>query len=208
MGTVSTAPRVNTTGDRTAVPASFPHVSRIQPPFRPILEVTPEYSKVPMERAFNWGEAFARTENGEWYLVAFRSKHRADADHDFLTWLDERASSAASRHPGFMYYFIGAPMDDGSCLSFCLWHSRDEAVAAASDPEHQEAMILGLPCFDHYRLERYLVRKHDGHVSIQVLEAPRSSPFGESGAVGMSDAGARSGSHDVPVAYLHGSGAA
>lgn len=154
--------------------ASCPHISRIQPPYRTIREVTPEYSRAPIDRAFNWDEAFARVESGEWYLVAFRSKHRADADHAYLTWLDERASTAASRHPGFMYYFIGTPMADGACLSFCLWHSRREAVAAANDPVHQEAMVLGLPCFEHYRLERYEVRKSEGRITFHPLDTTPS----------------------------------
>jgi len=159
------------------VPA-IPHVSGIRSPYRPIIEITADYSRLPIGEGFGWHEAFAMIDCGEWYLVAFRSQHRADADHDYLAWLDERAASAASRRPGFMYYFIGTPLADGCCLSFCLWRSREEAVAAADDPEHREAMVKGLPCFEHYLLERYRVTKKDGALSFLPLapHAPLTTP--------------------------------
>jgi hypothetical protein len=155
-----------------------PHISRIAPPFRAILEIDPAYSELPIEEGFNWIEAFAEVGDGEWYLVAFRSKHAPYADDAYLTWLDERASTAASRHPGFMYYFIGTPRPNGNCLSFCLWRTREEAVAAVADPEHRAAMELGLPFFAHYLLERYQVVKQDGVLSFYALEA---SPSGARG---------------------------
>ena len=151
-----------------------PHISRIRPPYRPIVEIDAEYSRLPIEAGFNWHEAFADVDGGEWYLVVFRSWHRADADHAYLTWLDERASRAASQHPGFLYYFIGTPRADGSCLSFCVWHSRQDAIVAAADPEHREAMANGLPCFAHYRLERYDVIKR--HEELTFLPLPSSAP--------------------------------
>lgn len=155
-----------------------PHVSCIIPPFRPIVECDPAYSELPIEAGFNWVEAFAQVGDGEWYLVAFRSKHAPDADDAYLTWLDERASGAASLHPGFMYYFIGTPRPNGNCLSFCLWRSRQEAVAATSDPEHRATMELGLPFFAHYRLERYQVAKRDGVLTFRALEASVSGAQG------------------------------
>jgi hypothetical protein len=150
-----------------------PHVSRIQPTYRTVVETTPECSRLPIADGFTWDEAFADVARGEWYLVVFRSKHRAGADHAYLTQLDERASHAASRHPGFLYYFIGTPLADGSCLSFCLWHSRHDAVAAAADPAHREAMVKGLPFFAHYQLERYQLVKEHGELAILPLPAPR-----------------------------------
>lgn len=147
---------------------AIPHVSRIRPPYRPIVEIDADYSRLPIDVGFNWNEAFAAVDRGAWYLVAFRSRHRADADHAFLTRLDERASAAASRHPGFLYYFVGTPQAEGHCLSFCLWRSRHAAVAAA-DPAHREAMLLGLPCFEHYRLERYRLTKRDGALAFRPL---------------------------------------
>ena len=152
--------------------AVTPHVSRICAPYKPIVEINADYSRLPIDAGFNWTDAFAEIECGEWYLVVFRSQHRTDADHAHLTWLDERASRAASQHPGFLYYFIGTPRADGCCLSFCLWHSRQDAVAAAADPEHQEAMVKGLPFFEHYQLERYRVLKRAGQFSILPWRQP------------------------------------
>ncbi len=149
---------------------AIPHVSRIRAPYRPIVEINARYSRLPIAEGFNWDTAFAEIAGGEWYLVAFRSKHRADADDAYLTWLDERASRAASRYPGFMYYFIGTPRADGCCLSFCRWRSRPDAVAAAADPEHREAMVNGLPFFEHYLLERYRVLKQGGALSFLPLD--------------------------------------
>lgn len=159
-------------------PSGVPHISRISAPFRPILECDPAYSEVPIEDGFNWVEAFAQVDDGEWYLVAFRSRHAPYADDAYLTWLDERASTAASRHPGFMYYFIGTPRPNGNCLSFCLWRTRQEAVAAVADPEHRAAMELGLPFFAHYILERYQVVKRDGVLSFNALEPSPSAARG------------------------------
>lgn len=153
-----------------------PHISGISPPFRPIIDVDPAYSELPIEAGFNWVDAFALVDDGDWYLVAFRSKHAPGVDDAYLTWLDERASGAASRRPGFMYYFIGTPRPDGHCLSFCLWQTRHDAVAAAADPEHRAAMELGLPFFAHYRLERYQIQKRDGalrFLSLPAAESPR-----------------------------------
>ncbi len=77
-----------------------------------------------------------------------------------------------------MYYFIGTPLADGSCPSFCLWRSRPDAVVAAADPEHREAMVKGLPCFEHYLRERYEVAKRDGARSFLslALHPPSTSP--------------------------------
>ena len=88
---------------------TVPHISRIASPLRPIREIDAAYSELSIEAGFNWVEAFALVDDGDWCLVAFRSKHAPYADDAYLTWLDERASTAASRHPGFMYYFIGTP---------------------------------------------------------------------------------------------------
>ncbi len=148
---------------------ALPHVFRIRPPFRQILEVAADYCRLPVADGFSWGEAFAEGEDGEWYLVAFRSKHATDADEARLTWLDEQASAAASRHPGFLYYFIGTPLPDGGCLSFCLWESPADARAAADDPAHRLAMEEGLPAFAYYRLERFRLRKEGGVLAFHDL---------------------------------------
>jgi hypothetical protein len=131
--------------------------------------VDPAYSLLPVERGFNWNDAFADVDAGKWYLVVFRSKHRAYADEGYLAWLDREASKAAMRTPGFMYYFMGVPMKDGHCLSFCLWQTQEAARIASADPAHREAMICGLPSFEYYDLERYHVRKSHGLITFERL---------------------------------------
>ncbi len=147
----------------------MPHVSRIRPPYRPIVEVDPCHSRLPIADGFNRDDALATIAHGEWYLVAFRSRHRPGGDDAFVAWLDGRPSRAASRLPGFIYDSVGSPLVDGSCLSYCLWRSQQDAVAAADDPTHREAKASGLRFFAEYRLERYRVVKQDGVISFRPL---------------------------------------
>ena len=51
-----------------------PHVSRICAPYKPIVEIDADYSRLPIDAGFNWSEAFADIDWGEWYLVVFRSQ--------------------------------------------------------------------------------------------------------------------------------------
>ena len=83
--------------------------------------VSEDYACLPVVDAFNWGEAAGGLGDGEWYLVAFRSIRRADADEARLYEFDERAHQEAAAAPGFVHYFKGPAAGDGSCLSFCLW---------------------------------------------------------------------------------------
>src|SRR5436189_4110971 len=100
------------------------------------------YATMPIATAFNWDEAMADLGDGEWYLVAFRSVRRADADEEKLTLFDELAHQEAASAPGFVHYFKGPAGSDGSCLSFCLWQTRADARAAAGRPDHVRAVSL------------------------------------------------------------------
>lgn len=133
------------------------------------MPVDPHYMLLPIPQGFNWDDCFAAVESGHWYLVVFRSKHRAEADEDLLTALDNAASESARELPGFLYYFIGTPLHSGECLSFCLWTSREEAVLASAQPAHREAMTKGIPFYEYYTLERYDVLKSEGNVSFTRL---------------------------------------
>jgi len=118
-----------------------------------------DYMLLPIEQGFNWTEYFANTESGQWYLVAFRSKHAADADEALLTRLDDAASAAARETPGFIFYFIGTPKPTGECLSFCLWDSQFNARAGSARSEHRTAIEQGMSAFEYYTLERHIIRK-------------------------------------------------
>ena len=132
--------------------------------------VTDSYMLVPIEEGFSWQTCFECAGEGEWYLVAFRSKHRADADEAFLTWLDDNATRAAQATPGFLHYFTGVPIQSGECLSFCLWENRAAAVAGSSHRAHGVAKEQGLSNYEYYRLERYYIRKTAGELTFTPLE--------------------------------------
>ena len=74
---------------------------------------------------------------------------------------DERAQESARYSPGFLYYFMGTPLADGSCMSFCLWNSQREAQIAARHLAHQEAQSLAETMYEVFALERHIVRKAD-----------------------------------------------
>lgn len=134
------------------------------------IPITDWYMLVPIEEGFSWQTCFERIDGGEWYLVAFRSKHRADADEAFLTLLDDNATRAAQTTPGFLHYFTGEPIQTGECLSFCLWENREAAVAGASHRAHGVAKEFGLTNYEYYRLERYYIRKTSGKLTFTPLE--------------------------------------
>jgi hypothetical protein len=119
------------------------------------------YMLLPIEQGFNWEECLQMFASGQWYLVVFRSKHRAGADEALLTELDNAASASARDLPGFLYYFIGTPLASGECLSFCLWNSQQEAALASAQPAHREAVMKGIESYEYYTLERYDVFKQD-----------------------------------------------
>ncbi|MFZ4816126.1 MAG: hypothetical protein ACOYL5_16440 [Phototrophicaceae bacterium] len=131
--------------------------------------LTPCYMIEAVETSFNWDDIFANTDSGQWYLVAFRSKHSANADEERLEWLDAQARHAASESDGFLFYFMGVPLATGECLSFCLWNSKAEAAAASAKPGHRMAVQEGLIYFEYYTLEQYNVFKQGGQVIFQPL---------------------------------------
>jgi hypothetical protein len=129
------------------------------PDLRPVGE---DYAILPIAAAFNWDEAARALPDGEWYLVAFRSIRRDDADEAKLERYDDIAHREAAASPGFIHYFKGPKASDGSCLSFCLWSSRADARAAASKPAHVEAVSLIDEMYALYTLEFHRVRREAG----------------------------------------------
>ncbi len=117
------------------------------------------YMTLPIQDGFNWTESFTDFTSGEWYLVVFRSRYRADTDYQTLTERDERAHAEARQSAGFLYYFMGTPDEDGHCLSFCLWENQHMAQLASRRPKHQEALQLVASAYEYYHLERYFVTK-------------------------------------------------
>jgi len=120
------------------------------------------YATMPIAAAFNWDEATADLGDGEWYLVAFRSVRRPDADEARLELFDELAHHEAAGAPGFVHYFKGPKATDDSCLSFCLWQSRADARVAAAGPAHVRAVSLIDEMYALYALEFHRVRREAG----------------------------------------------
>ena len=111
------------------------------------------YARSPVAEAFDWRAAGEALGEGEWYMVAFRSVRRPEADDAVLTAYDERAHAEAAASDGYVHYFKGPLASDGTCLSFCIWTSRAAARAAAGKPLHAEAAALVGRMYAHYTLE-------------------------------------------------------
>ncbi len=138
--------------------------------------ISKAYARLPVADAFDWGAAGEALGTGEWYMVAFRSVRRSDADEGMLTESDERAHDEASRSDGYIHYFKGPLADDGTCLSFCIWSSRAAARAAAGKPLHAEAASLVAEMYERYTLEFLrLGRTTDGPLTFEPYDAPSSA---------------------------------
>ena len=124
--------------------------------------ISDAYASMPIAFAFDWTDVAAHLGDGEWYMVAFRSIRRIDANDARLCAYDERAHLEAAAAPGFVFYFRGPAASDRSCLSFCLWDSRTEARAAAGRPNHVEAVSLLNEMYESYNLEFVRVTGHAG----------------------------------------------
>ena len=127
-----------------------------------LVPVSERYATMPIADAFNWQTATSELGDGEWYLVAFRSVRRADADEVRLTLFDDLAHEEAAGSPGFVHYYKGPAASDGSCLSFCLWQTRADARAAASRPDHVRAVSLIDEMYETYTLEFHRVSREAG----------------------------------------------
>jgi hypothetical protein len=139
--------------------------------------VSDDYARLPVAEAFEWRPVAAQLGVGEWYLVAFRSIRRADADEARLTAFDEAAHAEAAGAPGFIHYFKGPLASDGSCLSFCIWTGRPEARTAAGRPEHALAAALVGEMYEVYTLELMrLTGLPDGTLTFEPYDRPGASP--------------------------------
>ncbi len=124
--------------------------------------ISTDYASLPVADAFNWSDGATELGDGEWYLVAFRSVRRPGADEERLATFDELAHQEAAGATGFVHYLKGPSAADGSCMSFCLWQSRDDARAAARGPAHVRAVSLLEEMYATYTLEFLHVRREAG----------------------------------------------
>jgi hypothetical protein len=127
--------------------------------FERLVPVSDRYAHLPVHEAFTWNACIDGVAPGEWYMVAFRSVRRPDADEARLCEYDDWAHKEAMTAPGFVHYFKGPTSSDGTCMSFCLWADRATARAAAGGPRHAEAASLALEMYARYDLEFHRVTK-------------------------------------------------
>jgi len=137
-------------------------MSRSEPRFDLIEPAAREFARLPLADAFNWPAITRPSDQGEWYVVAFRSTRRAGADEAQLVALDDAAHEEATRAPGFIHYFKGPTNALGECLSFCIWQSRQAARAAAGAPAHTTAAAVSREMYATYRLEFIRLTKRAG----------------------------------------------
>ncbi len=144
------------------------------------MPVSDRYASLPVAEAFTWSSCLQAVGTGDWYMVAFRSFRRPDADEARLCLYDDWAHQEAMTAAGFVHYFKGPTSTDGSCMSFCLWSDRASARAAAGGPRHAEAASLALEMYARYDLEFHRVTKRAGGPfsfdSYDPPPAPRFAP--------------------------------
>jgi hypothetical protein len=146
--------------------------------FDGLTPVSDRYAWLPVEQAFTWSACADEVCEGDWYMVAFRSVRRADADEARLSEYDDWAHDEAMTAPGFVHYFKGPTSGDGSCMSFCLWEDRASARAAAGGPRHAAAAAVALEMYARYDLEFLRVTKQTGGTfSFEPYDRPGAPGF-------------------------------
>ncbi|KAL4779514.1 hypothetical protein BJX76DRAFT_76523 [Aspergillus varians] len=112
--------------------------------------IRPDYATAPYTESFNWSSVIetlhdiASKSNQPWtrrsfYVVAFRSVLRADANGDRLSLLDERSHAEAVASGGLLKYWFGAKNERRENLATCVWRSREDARAGGTGPWHAQA---------------------------------------------------------------------
>ena len=103
--------------------------------------------------------------------MVFRSVRRPAADLDLLKEHDDRAYEDAVEAGGLLRYFKGEMNGRRECLSFCLWESRERAMAASASASHRKAAQITAQMYESYTLERYyLAREEAGDVVFRRLD--------------------------------------
>jgi hypothetical protein len=138
---------------------------------RRISPLNPDYATLPMEEGYDFSTCLGGVHYDRLYLVVFCSVRRATVDPKFLKEHDDRAHEAALEAGGLLRYFKGEMNERRECLSFCLWESREQAVAAASSASHQTAAQLTAEMYQSYTLDRYVLTNDEaGRLIFRRLE--------------------------------------
>jgi hypothetical protein len=118
----------------------------------------PDYATLSIEDGFDWSSLF-RCHFERLYLVVFRSFWQPEADLDLLSEHDDRAYEEALMSGGLLRYFQGHANEQGGCLSFCLWETREQARHAADAASHRSATAISTQMYSSYALERFWIWK-------------------------------------------------
>jgi len=147
------------------------HTAALYEACRRISPINPDYANLPIEEGFDWRSRLGGIPFDRLYLVVFRSVRRATADLKLLKEHDDRAYEAALEAGGLLRYFKGEMNERRECLSFCLWESREQAVAAAGGASHRTATQVSARMYETYTLERYeLANEGAGGLAFRGLE--------------------------------------
>jgi hypothetical protein len=129
--------------------------------YKACLRISPrhsDYATKSIEDGFDWS-SLSRCPFETLYLVVFRSVRHPEADLDLLIHHDDRAYEEALKSGGLLRYFKGQANEQGECLSFCLWETREQARHAADAASHRSATEISAQMYLSYTLERYWIQK-------------------------------------------------
>ena len=148
--------------------------------FELIHPIVEDYQVAPVPSSFNWKEVvldpveLTPTSDGSpvetFYLVAFRSLRKEDADIDRLIELDEVVNQDVKKRPGFLCYFKGELDGAKNCVSICVWTDRPAALQAVSATPHANAAALTSSTYVHYILERWNLHVFADRLEFQRLD--------------------------------------
>lgn len=147
------------------------------------LEASPIVYKSPLTAplflCFNWNDVFERqgfTERTDFYVVAFRSVRRRDADVEALKSTNDTALEESRKSGGLIKYFQGRPNSQRHCFETSIWESKAAAEQAARRPAYTEAMRLAANMYESYTLERYsMTATVDNLPAFQLIDRTSSS---------------------------------
>ncbi|KAJ3157219.1 hypothetical protein HDU89_002631 [Geranomyces variabilis] len=148
------------------------HDKALATALRSLYPTTPHYRTAPLITSFNWSDVAKLLpadvgndplpSTSTWYIVAFRSVRRADANSRLLYNADAAAHEEARNSGGILSYWYGELAADRRCLAMCVWANRDWALRATGKKAHLEAMRLAARMYESYTLERHWLHKDAG----------------------------------------------
>jgi hypothetical protein len=152
------------------------HPAALYEACRRISPINPNYANLPIQEGFDFSGRLGGIPFDRLYLVVFRSVRRPDANLKLLKEHDDRAYEAALEAGGLLRYFKGEMNERRECLSFCLWESREQAVAAAGGASHRKAANVSAEMYESYDLERYELTQDTSGLRFRRIEGSIDPP--------------------------------